>query len=148
MKRRHRAAAFSLLRAFILIMMPSLSRKYVPMTERTLSSRFLFWPQSAKHNITYDDLVTDPEDRNHGQTRPQERRQLSVWQILCLHINSAGSLLSPGSTAGSPITNIPPPLPKSDADLPIITHQSEFANSIHGARDGLPSPGLTDPVVG
>ena len=56
---------------------------------------------------------------------------LSVW---CLRRNSAGALLSPD--VESPSTELPLPLPKSDADLPIISFRSEFASSITALETG------------
>jgi hypothetical protein len=74
----------------------------------------------------------------------QSREAISIFHcslvtglaILCLQNNSAGSLLSPGPTAASAISNIQLALPESDADLPIITHRSEFANSITALETG------------
>jgi TLC domain len=61
---------------------------------------------------------------------------VTVLSILCLRQSSAGTLLSSGSTAGPPITGLQSPLPESDTDLPIITHRSEFANSITALETG------------
>jgi hypothetical protein len=74
----------------------------------------------------------------------QTREAISVFHcslvtalsILCLQRSSAGALLSPGSSARSPITSFQSPLPASDADLPVITYRSEIANGITALETG------------
>src|SRR2546423_15350546 len=74
----------------------------------------------------------------------QSREAISVFHcslvtalsLLCLQRSSAGTLLSPVSSAGTSAAELQSPLPESDADLPIITHKSEFANSITALETG------------
>jgi hypothetical protein len=61
---------------------------------------------------------------------------VTALSIACLRRSSAGTLLSPDSSDGSPATKFQSSLPKSDADLPVITYRSEFANSITALETG------------